>query len=411
VAIDADSAGELTQQEGSDVTTSTADQYFNPLNPDHVADPDELMRASRTGCPVGAVSDILYTVNTDSGVRQVFDDTKHFSNKGNFSVGAEDIRWPFTPVTNADPPTHTALRARLLKDFASARLRKLTSRVDEIVQECLGALPESGYVDLYAEYAHFIPARILYALIGIPNPMWNDVQKWSDVIVATVPEPTHELPEFASVTGYLGQLVEERRAHPDDRHNDVLDNLGFADPGEEDMSTLEVMTHILQLVVAATDTTCALIANCLYRLLESRKHWEALLGDRALLPTAVEESLRLDSPAQFMVRSVVEDVTISSCQISSGKKVYLNIQSANHDEERWGEDSREYRLGRPNTPAHLAFGHGMHTRIGAPLARIEAPVAIGALLDRYPDMTLAPDAKWIKYPAPLTRRSRRSQSC
>ncbi len=141
------------------MTKSTADQYFNPLNPEHIADPDELMHASRIGCPVGEVSDILYTVNTDSGVRQVFDDTKHFSNKGNFSVGAEDIRWPFTPVTNADPPTHTALRARLLKDFAPARLRKLTPRVDEIVQECLGALPESGYVDLYAAVRSLHPGQ------------------------------------------------------------------------------------------------------------------------------------------------------------------------------------------------------------------------------------------------------------
>jgi cytochrome P450 len=386
------------------VAAAEPDQFFNPLNPEHLAQPDELMHASRIGCPVGKVSDILYTVNTDLGVRQVFDDTTHFSNKGNFSVGAEDVQWPFTVATQADPPAHTALRARLMKDFAPARLRKLTPQVESIVADCLGALPKSGYVDLYADYAHFVPARILYALIGIPDSAWTDVQRWSDVIVATVPGPTHELPEFASLTGYLGQLVQERRARPQSRDEDVLDNLCFADPGEADMSTPEVMTHILQLVVASTDTTRALIANCLYRLLQTRMYYEAVLADRSLLPNAIEESLRLDSPAQFMVRSVIRDVAIDSSAVPSGKKVYLNIQSANHDEKRWGEDARIFCLDRQNPAAHLAFGRGIHTCIGAPLARIEARVAIGALLDSYPDMTLAPHAKWVKSPGALTRR-------
>lgn len=379
-------------------------EFFNPLKPEHVAEPDELMHAARVGCPVAKVSDVLYTVNTDLGVRQVFDDTSHFSNKGNFSVGAEDVQWPFVVATQADPPVHTTLRARLLKDFAPARLRKLAPQVESIVADCLGALPESGRVDLYAEYAHFIPSRILYALIGIPEAAWSDVQQWSDVIVATVPAPTHELPEFASLTALLGGLVEDRRAHPDTRQEDVLDNLCFAAADESDMSTPEVMTHILQLVVASTDTTRALIANCLYRLLENRSHFEAVLTDRSLLPKAIEESLRMDSPAQFMIRSVVEDVTIDSYPVKAGKKVYLNIQSANHDEKRWGDDSRTYRLDRPNALAHLAFGRGIHACIGAPLARIEAQIAIDALLDRYPRMCLAPNSEWVKAPGALTRR-------
>src|SRR4029453_146619 len=127
-----------------------------------------------------------------------------------------------------------------------------------------------------------------------------------------------------------------------------------------------------------------LICNVFYRLLDSRKLWEAGLADRSLLPNAIEESLRMDSPAQFMVRSVVEDVAIDSSPVPAGKKVYLNIQSPNHDEKWWGDDSRTYRIDRPNASSHLAFGRGIHTCIGAPVARIEARIAIGALLDRYP---------------------------
>jgi cytochrome P450 len=105
-----------------------------------------------------------------------------------------------------------------------------------------------------------------------------------------------------------------------------------------------------------------------------------------------------------MVRSVVEDVTIDACPVPAGKKVYLNMQSANHDEKRWGDDSRTYRIDRPNASSHLAFGRGIHTCIGAPLARIEARTTIGALLDRYPGMTLAPNTQWVKCPGALTRR-------
>lgn len=283
-------------------------------------------------------------------------------------MGREDVRLPVTVITMADPPAHTALRARLLKDLAPARLRRMTPQVEAIVSQALGALPKSGRVDLYTDYAHVIPAAVLYALIGIPRPAWADVQKWSDVVVSTVPEPVEELPEFASLMGYLAGLIKQRRAHPDDRHEDVLENLCFADPGETHIPALEVITHIFQLVVAAMDKARLLITNCVYRLLEQRDQWEALLADRSLLPNAIEESLRLDSPAQFMVRSVIDEVTVGSCPISLGHKVYLNIQSANHDEQRWGEDSRKFRADRPNATAHLVFGRGIHTCIGARLA-------------------------------------------
>ncbi|WP_448405103.1 cytochrome P450 [Mycolicibacterium fortuitum] len=95
---------------------------------------------------------------------------------------------------------------------------------------------------------------------------------------------------------------------------------------------------------------------------------------------------------------------VGSCPIPAGKKVYLDIQSANHDEERWGNDSRTYRVDRPNASGHLSFGRGIHACIGAPLARIEARFALSTLLDRYPNMTLAPGAAWVKCEGALIRR-------
>jgi len=385
-------------------TNGKAGKYFDPFDSGVTTDPDELLRASRNGCPVHQVNDTLYAVYTDRDVRQVFDDNTHFSNRGDFRLTPEDIDFPVMPVTNADPPQHTALRARLLKDLSPRRLRSMKPVVEDIVTKSVARLPQSGRVELYNDYIRFIPAAVVYALIGIPEDQWAQVQEWSDAIVAVVPEPVEAMPEFAGLTGLVGELARRRLIDADNRQEDVLDNLCFAEAAEAQMHLMEVVFHIVQLVLAGTDTTRALITNCVFRLLEQHEQWEAVVADRSLLSNAVEESLRHDSPAQFMVRSVTDGVAVGGCRMEAGKKVYLSIQSANHDEKAWGSDGQKYRADRPDATGHLAFGRGIHACIGAPLARIEAISAISALIDRFPNAVLAPDARWERTPSAVTRR-------
>lgn len=154
----------------------------------------------------------------------------------------------------------------MLKSFAPVKLRRLSPRVDRIVQTAVEALPASGAVDLYRAYVEKIPAAVLYAFIGIPEDLWVETQGNADVVVSHVPGPHYMLPEFGALMGVIGSLIAARRAHPDQRHEDVLDNLCFADDIDEDLGDAQVAVHTFQLIVAATDTTRSLIANCLYRL-------------------------------------------------------------------------------------------------------------------------------------------------
>jgi cytochrome P450 len=377
---------------------------FDPHDPDHVRDPDRHLQTSRAHCPISTPQNGLHVLVKDEDIRLVLADPDSYSSKGNFRTGSDDSGTPFTLITSADDPLHGELRKRMFKNFAPARLRKLRPRVDAIVRSALDELPDHGEVDLYRQYVRKIPISVVYTLIGIPERDWSEAQKYGDVIVATVPAPVNKLTEFSSLMALLGGLVTARRRNPDDRHEDVLDNLCFAEPGEREMPDLEVVSHLFQLILAGTDTTRSLISNCVWRLLEDPGRWDAVAANRDLLPNAIEESLRRDSPAQFVVRSARTRGSLRGCPVEPGDKLYLSLQSANHDERRWGEDGDEFDSARADVTGHLAFGRGIHACIGAPLARIEGLAAVGALLDRFPHMRLSRRAVWTNVEGAITRR-------
>ncbi len=163
--------------------------------------------------------------------------------------------------------------------------------------------------------------------------------------------------------------------------------------------------HCIQLILAGTDTTGSLITNLLYELLLDRGRWDRIVDDRTLIPRAVEESLRHDAPLQYVLRTARADREISGCPVQSGSRAVLSLQSANLDEDAWGADAAEFSLDRnPGQATLTSFGYGIHTCLGATLARLEARLLVEALVERFPGMRLAPGYSWQAAPRFMVRR-------
>jgi cytochrome P450 len=208
-----------------------------------------------------------------------------------------------------------------------------------------------------------------------------------------------------SLMGLLTGEVERRRASAP-TGDDVIDGLVHAAEGEKPLTAAEVVAHVFQLVMAGTDTTRSLATNVTYELLRNEL-WQRVAADRSLLNVAIEESLRHDPPIQLVVRTAKDGAVLSGCPIPKGDKVAVSLRSAAADEVAWGPHAAEYHLDHDGLPAHVSFGYGIHTCLGAPLARLDARVMLDTLLDRYPNLRLAEDYVWEPIPGAMLHRPQR----
>jgi vitamin D3 1,25-hydroxylase len=285
-----------------------------------------------------------------------------------------------------DPPGHTRLRKLVSRSFTLRRMEELRPRVEEIAEELLDALPAGGRVDLMAEYAFLLPVFVICELLGVPAADRDEFAGWSRTMID---DSTQD--EAMAATGalhaYLGRLIEEKRAAPDDALLSAL--IEVADDGDR-LSEEELVAMAMMLLIAGHETTVNLIGNGVLALM-THPGQRALLHERPeLLPAAVEEFLRWDSPVHSApVRFAAEDVEYSGVTIPAGAVVTLSLAAANRDPSRFGE-AEELRVDR-DAGGHVAFGHGLHHCLGAQLARIEGQVAIGTLLQRRPGLALAVD--------------------
>ncbi len=293
---------------------------------------------------------------------------------------------PATPIPMMilmDPPGHTRLRKLVSRVFTLRRTEALRPRVEQVAAELIAALPPSGRVDLMPSYAFLLPVLVICELLGVPASDRDDFAAWSNTMVDDQTQD-QSMEAAANLHGYLSQLVEAKRAQPDDALISAL----VEDADDDRLTPDELVAMAMMLLIAGHETTVNLIGNGMLALLTHPDQLDLLRRRPELLPAAVEEFLRWDSPVHStLARFAAEDVEYAGVPIPAGSVVILSLAAANRDPARFAEPA-VLRIDRDDA-GHTAFGHGLHHCLGAQLARIEGQEAIGALLAARPDMTLA----------------------
>jgi vitamin D3 1,25-hydroxylase len=283
-----------------------------------------------------------------------------------------------------DPPDHTRLRRLVARAFTPRRTAELRPRIEELAAALLDALPAGEPVDLLATYAVPLPMAVICELLGVPDTDRDAFGTWSRALVDDS-DDGDEQQATAGLAQYLYRLVELKRGAPDGALVSAL--VEVSEAGDQ-LSTEEVVAMGVLLLIAGHETTANLIGNAVLGLATDAALRAHLLADPERIPAAVEEFLRWDGPVHNApLRFAAEDVEYSGTTIPAGSVVTLSVGAANRDPDRF--DRPEVVDPDRDTGGHLAFGHGLHFCLGAPLARLEGEVALRSLLDRFPGLALA----------------------
>ncbi|WP_410660683.1 cytochrome P450 family protein [Amycolatopsis sp. lyj-112] len=315
-----------------------------------------------------------------------------FERDGFETAGDNAVRALSGHMLNTDPPDHTRLRKLVNQAFTSRTVSRLRPRIEQITAELLDATGDAERVDLLTAFAVPLPIRVICELLGVHAGDRPAFAKWSNTMVAwSTPEELRAA--AAKMHAYLVDLIEEKRAEPAE---DLLSGLIHASDEGDSLSGDELLSMAFLLLVAGFETTVNLIANSVFALLREPGQMAALLADPALLPGAIEEFLRYDGPIHLAtLRFTTVPIEVGDVEIPAEEFVLVSLIGANRDAERFGDPDR-LDVTRPAS-GHLAFGHGIHYCVGAPLARLEAEIALRGLLDRFPRLSLGAEPETLRW--------------
>lgn len=385
---------------------------FDPMQENQVLDPHPWLEAARREAPVFYMPEYdCWCVTRYEDVLQVLKDTDTFSSRHVVNPRQMDGLDAQLPgghpmaggLVNTDPPEHRRLRKPAQKAFTPKMVDSYEVATRALAEEIIERVLPNGSMDLVSEFSRIFTGRVITAVVGAPVEKAEEFMAWSDNLLRSMvdapplsrQEESELVSEVVRFDGWLRGFIEDRRRSPQDDYVSLL----LASGGDEPLSTDDVVRILANVIGAGLDTTSSLIGLTVFHLLESRERWERLLADRDLVPVAIEESLRFDDPIRGVRRDVLADAVIGGVEIPKGSEVYLNYTSAQRDESVFEEPDR-FNFDRDDRDRHFAFGRWTHFCLGAPLARMEARVALQVLLERIPNLRL-PDGGG---PVPMPNR-------
>ncbi|MBF8186529.1 cytochrome P450 [Nonomuraea sp. K274] len=377
---------------------------FDPWNPDFVAHPYRVYDELRREAPVSYFEPTgQWLISRHADVNALLRDRRlgrsylHVATHEEFGRPPEpEFLEPFWRVIRAgmldvEPPVHTRLRRLVSKAFTPRMVESLRPQVRAIAAGLVDAYVDKGGGDLIAEVAEPLPVTVIAAMLGIPEQDRHLLRPWSADICGMyelnpTPDAQHTAVRAATeFSAYLKSLARDRRANPGD---DLISALTRIDELTEE----ELAGTCVLLLNAGHEATVNVTGNGWWALFRNPGELERLRADRSLLPTAVEELMRWDTPLQMFERWVLEDIEVHGVEIPRGSEVALLFGSANRDPAVF-EDPDRLDVGRADNP-HISFGAGIHFCLGAPLARIELIESFGALLDRAAKLELRQQPAW-----------------
>ena len=382
------------------VQAGQAEPLFNPLSPDFIRDPYPHYQRLRTTDPMHVTPFGAIVASRHAEASLVLRDRrfgKAFVDRSVRRYGPDIMAEPiFRSMSHwmlqQDPPDHTRLRGLVVKAFTARRVEDMRPRIREVVEQTLDAVIDRGKMDLIADFAFRLPVTIICDMLGIPEDhreVFYASSRTGGRILDPVPLSPAEIAEAnASDTMakmYFEQLFELRRREPGD---DLTTQLVQAEEDGSKLTNEEMTANIILLFGAGHETTVNLIGNGLLALHRNPDQLALLKARPELITNAVEEFLRYDSSVQLSGRTALEDIEdLGGRRIAEGDNVLCLLGSANRDPAVYPDRPDSLDIARPNVRP-LSFGGGIHHCLGAQLARIEAEIAISALLKRLPDLRL-----------------------
>ena len=314
--------------------------------------------------------------------------------RDNVTYSSAAIREQMAPVmgphvlVGLDEPEHKRHRSLVAQAFRSKNLAHWEGDfVEGVVNGLIDRFAQRGRAELVREFTFRFPVQVVARVLGVPADDFATFHEYAIDIINVAADPERGIRSSAAMRDYFATIVDQRRRDPGD---DVISDLVGAELDGERLDDEEIFSFLRLLLPAGAETTYRSTGSFIFALLSNPDQMEALRADRSLMPQATEESARWETPLLITSRRSTRDTEIGGVEVPAGSTVIPHIGSANHDQTRW-EDAERFDIFREPKPL-ASFGAGPHMCLGMHLARMEMASAVGALLDRFPDLRLDPDA-------------------